>query len=188
MARKLHRSVRRPLLTVSDFMSYAAQGKIPPRAQQDNAELLCQWGGLSVFTTYAAARKNAALYRWRMGECIAELEIPDDASIVYEDPDHKGHLSLYGVHAAFLMSCATRVVHGPSVEALVPPRSGRVEAAALPAPGPAPPQRAPGTPGAARLPDRTDTPPADRRAAPQCRCAGPSPVSPPASGQARYAV
>ena len=118
MARKLYRSVRRPLLTMTEFMSYAAQGKLPPRAQQDNPEFLRQWDGLSVFTSYAAARKNAALYRWRMGEYIVELEIPDDAPILYEDPDHKGHLNLYGVDPALLMSCATRVVHGPSVETL----------------------------------------------------------------------
>ena len=118
MARKLYRSVRRSLLTIDDFMSYAAQGKAPPRAQQDNPAFLRQWEGLSVFTTYAAARKNAALYRWRMGEYIAELDIPDDAPIDYETPDHKGHLNLYEVDPAYLMSCATRVVHGPSVAAL----------------------------------------------------------------------
>ena len=118
MARKLYRSMSRPLLTMTDFMSYAAQGKSPPRAQQDNPAFLRQWEGLSVFTTYAAARNNAALYRWRMGEYIVELEIPDDAPIAYEAPDRKGHLNLYGVDPSFLMSCARRVVHGPTVESL----------------------------------------------------------------------
>ena len=99
-------------------MSYAAQGKIPPRGQRDNPEFLRQWEGLSVFTSYAAARTNAALYGWRMGEYIAELEIPDGAPIDYEAPNFKGHLNLYGIDPAFLMSCATRVVHGPSVESL----------------------------------------------------------------------
>jgi hypothetical protein len=99
-------------------MSYAAQGKTPPRAQRDNPEFLRQWEGLSVFTTYVAARRNAALYRWRMGEYIAELEIPDDAPVDYEPPDHRDHLNLYDVDPSFLMSCARRVVHGPSVETL----------------------------------------------------------------------
>jgi hypothetical protein len=58
------------------------------------------------------------MFRWRMGEYIAELEIPEDAGIVYETPDRKGHLNLYDIDASFLMSCARRVVHGPSVEVL----------------------------------------------------------------------
>jgi len=118
VAWRLYRSVKSPQLTDVDFMSYAAQGKAPPRAQQDNPEFLRQWQGLSVFTSYDAARKNAALYRWRMGEYIAELEIPDDAPVAYEAPDRKGHLNLYGVDPTFLRSCATRVVHGPSVARL----------------------------------------------------------------------
>jgi hypothetical protein len=67
-----------------------------------------------VFTSYAGARANASLYRWRMGEYIAELEIPDDAGVGYEQPDYKGHLNLYDVHADFLMSCINRIVHGPT--------------------------------------------------------------------------
>ena len=114
MARKLYRSVRLPELTDVDFMSYGAQGKTPPRAQQDNSAFLRKWDGLSVFTTYAAARQNALLFRWRMGEYIAELEIPDDAPITYEEPDHKDHLNLYDADPTFLRSHVTRVVHGPT--------------------------------------------------------------------------
>jgi hypothetical protein len=70
--------------------------------------------GLSVFTSYAGAWAHASLYRWRLGEYIAELEIVDDAGIVPEEPDYKGHLNLYDAHVDFLMSCITRIVHGPS--------------------------------------------------------------------------
>jgi hypothetical protein len=95
-------------------MSYGAQGKVPPREQRDNPDFLRRWDGLSVFTSYAGARANASLYRWRMGEYIAELEIPDDDSINAEAPDYKGHLNLYDADADFLMSCVIRIVHGPS--------------------------------------------------------------------------
>ena len=67
-----------------------------------------------MFKSYAGAWANASLFRWRMGEYIAELEIPDDAGVIYEQPDHKGHLNLYDVPAGFLMNCVVRIVHGPS--------------------------------------------------------------------------
>ncbi len=118
MARTLYRSVRSPDPTDVDFMSYGAQGKLPPRAQRDNPEFLRKWDGLSVFTTYAAARQNALMFRWRMGEFIAELEIPDDAPVTYETPDHRNHLNVYDGDPVYLRSHVTRVVHGPTTPAL----------------------------------------------------------------------
>jgi hypothetical protein len=106
--------VRSRLVTRTDFLSYGAQGKIPPRNQQGNPDFLRKWDGLSVFTSYAGAWGNASLYRWRMGEYIAELEISDDAGVAYEQPDYKGHLNLYDVDADLLMGCVTRIVHGPT--------------------------------------------------------------------------
>ena len=95
-------------------MSYGAQGKVPPRDRRENPDFLRKWDGLSVFASYAGAWENASLYRWRMGEYIAELEIPDDALLLAEEPDYKGHLNLYDADADFLMSCVVRIVHGPS--------------------------------------------------------------------------
>jgi hypothetical protein len=115
LPRRLYRSVKSQQPTLVDFMSYGMQNRTPPRARQNDPDFLRQWDGLSVFETYAAAWANASLYKWRMGEYIAELVIPDDAPIVYEEPDYKGHLNLYGTDPSFLKSCVVHVAHGPSV-------------------------------------------------------------------------
>ena len=77
-----------------------------------------------MFDSYRACRENAANFKWRMGELIAELHIPDDAPITYEGPDYRGHLNLYDRSggmlrdddADYLLGCVIRVVHGPSTE------------------------------------------------------------------------
>ena len=114
------RSVRQNPPTPADFLSYAAQGRSAPPSK--DPDFKHKWSGLSVFDSYRACRDNAANFRWRMGEFIAELHVPDGAPITYEGPDYRGHLNLYDLAgdmlredgADYLLNCVVRVVHGPS--------------------------------------------------------------------------
>ena len=120
MARIVFRSVKQNPPMRIDLLSYAAQGRAaPPSKDPDFAH---KWRGLSVFDSYRACRENAANFKWRMGEFIAELHIPDEAPLTYEGPDYRGHLNLYDgdggmlrdEDADHLLRWVVRVVHGPS--------------------------------------------------------------------------
>src|SRR5687767_11401680 len=106
---------------LDDFRSYAELGKAPPREMRHDAEFLHRWRGLSVYDTYREARRLAVARRWKRWVYIGVLLIPDDAPIVYEGPDDRGHWNLYGADPAFLRDiCLVRVVHAPSVIDLIP--------------------------------------------------------------------
>lgn len=104
---------------VWDFLSQAARREPPPRT---DPEFLHQWEGLSVFDSYPAVKKLGAAIKWRRGEYIAEIHIPEAARFTYQGPDRKGHWLLYGIDgerlheeaARFLLGCVVRVVHGTS--------------------------------------------------------------------------
>ncbi|MCC6180190.1 MAG: hypothetical protein IT305_33150 [Chloroflexi bacterium] len=72
--------------------------------------------------SYRGVKDLGAVFRWKHGEHIAVLEMPDDAPITYAGPDTRGHVMLYGANgemiveegAAYLLSCVVRVLHGPS--------------------------------------------------------------------------
>lgn len=93
------------------MLSHAQLGKIPPRR---DPVFLRRWEGLSVFTTFEAAWENAADLNWRIGTLIAELTVPDDAEVLMDGPDERGHCNLYGLSAAQLLSWVTRVTWGPT--------------------------------------------------------------------------
>ena len=71
---------------------------------------------LDRLTTLGRARK------WRLGEFIAEVNVPDEAPIGYSGLDSKGHWLLYDADgnmlveasAACLLDYVVRVTHGPS--------------------------------------------------------------------------
>jgi hypothetical protein len=107
---------------VEDFLSSAALGKQPPRT---DPEFLHAWAGLSVFDTYQQARANARRWRWRLGEYIAEIVIPEDAAVTCEGPDKAGHWNLYDLPAERLLGWVSRVVHAVSTPWIDPPRPGR---------------------------------------------------------------
>jgi hypothetical protein len=101
------------------MLSQAARRQPPPRP---DAAFLREWEGLSVFDTYQAARQLGLRFKWRHGEYIAVLQVPDNAPIAYSGPDRRGHWLLYDVDgrmlvensAAILLDYVIRVVHGPS--------------------------------------------------------------------------
>ena len=75
-----------------------------------------------MFDSYRGAKWLGVDFSWRHGEYVAELDVPDGGPITCAEPDHKGHLLLYGADgemievdgAAYLLSRVTRVLHGPS--------------------------------------------------------------------------
>ncbi len=75
LPRRLYRLVRTDPPTVHDFLSQAALLKPPPL---DTAAFRREWEGLSMFDSPGPLRKLGKARRWRLGEFIAELEVPDD--------------------------------------------------------------------------------------------------------------
>jgi hypothetical protein len=63
--------------------------------------------------------------RWRIGEYIARLSIPDDAPLTYGEPDVEGSSrwliydatgrALDEDSAAYLLGCLQQFIHGPSI-------------------------------------------------------------------------
>jgi hypothetical protein len=71
------------------------------------------------------ARQNGERFKWRHGEYIAILSIPDDAPFTYAGPEHRGHWMIYDAAGNMLeeagaellcRTCVVRVVHGPSTD------------------------------------------------------------------------
>jgi len=115
LPRLLYRSVKTNPPTATDFMSYAAQGKVPPSHLKDDLDFLHRWVGLSVFETYRQARQNASTFRWRMGAYIVAIAVPDEVALDLDGPDQKGHLNLYDADPNFLMDPVVSVTHGPTI-------------------------------------------------------------------------
>jgi hypothetical protein len=105
--------------SLDDFRSYGALGKHPPAHVRNDADFLRRWNGLSVYDTYGEARRWAKARSFKRWAYIAELWIPEDASIIYEGPDAHGHWNLYGADPEFLRDqCVVRIVHAPGTEVL----------------------------------------------------------------------
>lgn len=122
LARTFFRMVATDPPTTWDFLSQGARRQPPPR---QDAEFLEAWRGLSVLDSFSVVRQNARKLRWRHGEFIAILSIPDDAPFTYKGPEHRGHWMIYDAHGEMLTEegaellrrwCVVRVVHGPSTE------------------------------------------------------------------------
>jgi hypothetical protein len=121
VARTFYRLVRTDPPRPDDFLPQAALRRPPPR---QDPKFLRAWEGLSVFDDAEALRQLAMALKWRMGEFIATLHVPDDAPILYKGPEKKGtgHWLLYAAdgamlteeHAPLLLGWVVRVVHGPS--------------------------------------------------------------------------
>jgi hypothetical protein len=107
--------------SVQDLLSQAALRKPPPRTDPG---FLRAWEGLSVFADLADVQRLGRQRRWRIGEFIAVLSIPDDAPITYGEPEVEGssHWLLYDTNgqmldehsAAYLLTCIVSMIHGPS--------------------------------------------------------------------------
>ena len=119
--RRLYRLVKADPPTLEDFLSYDALGKTPPRSKRADPEFLRRWTGLSVYDTYRAARELAEARNFERWQYVAILEIPEQAPIVFEGPEMRGHWNLYGADPAFLRDvCMVRLVHAESTETLAP--------------------------------------------------------------------
>jgi hypothetical protein len=110
LAWTFYRSVRTDPAEEADFLSHIALGRHP---RSTDPRVIHQWEGVSVFVSYERARANAESWRWKMGEYIAELSIPDGVPITVEGPDERDHCNLYDVAGAVLLEHVTRVIHGP---------------------------------------------------------------------------
>ena len=121
MPRVFYRLAKNNPPTTQDVLSQAALRKPQPRM---DADFLRKWEGLSVFDSLADVQRLGQQRRWRIGEYIATLLIPDDAPITYGEPEFEGssHWLLYDEHgrmldeddAPYLLRCVTDVIHGPS--------------------------------------------------------------------------
>ena len=94
----------------------------------DTAEFRRAWEGLSMFDSPGRLVALGRARNWRLGEFIAEVNIPaevntpDEAPITYGGPDRKGHWLLYDANgnmlveesATCLLDYVVRVLHGPS--------------------------------------------------------------------------
>jgi hypothetical protein len=80
----LYRLVVTNPTTVRDFLSQAARKQPTPRRNPPSQH---DWEGLSMFTSYEAVRKLGVLFKWKHGEWVAVLRIPDTAPLTIEGPD-----------------------------------------------------------------------------------------------------
>ena len=119
-AGRYYRSVTSERPTDDEFRSHQELGpRLPPDASED---LRRRWTGVSVFLTAAQARANRERdRRGRIGDWIAELDIPEGTPIVHEGPDHKGHCDLYNAPAHVLRGYVRSIVHYTAV-----PRPGHL--------------------------------------------------------------
>ena len=120
--RTFYRMIASTEPTTRDLLSQEALGLPPPRSDPEFLEV---WRGLSVFDTYEAVRAQAVRLRprWKHGEYIAVLEVPEEAPFAMREYGHKGHWLLYEADggvileagAGLLCSYFVEAVHGPSV-------------------------------------------------------------------------
>ena len=90
--RLLHRIVRTNPPTRDDFVSNAAKGLPPP----DDSERRAVWGGLSVYSTEAQARRKRRVSPM-LGGFIAVLRVPIDGSVRVERTlGGDGHHTVWG--------------------------------------------------------------------------------------------
>lgn len=103
---RFYRIVKTNPPTVRDFLSGVATGRIPAGAAPALVRLL---EGISAFATFAQACRKSRGVGYRIGEYVAELQIPDAASIRVEKSGGPGHHTLGG-DAAELLTHVVRVL------------------------------------------------------------------------------
>lgn len=107
MAQTFYRIVRTTTPTLEDFKSHQALGR-PFVASSPEKRLM--WEGVSVFVEVREAQRMARRYSTKMGRYIAELEIPDDSSILCEETGGNGHHTLWGSPDELLACITGRIV------------------------------------------------------------------------------
>lgn len=103
MAQTFYRIVYTVPPTVEDFKSHMALGR-PLRDSSPAARRKAE--GVSVFVEVREARHIAKTYPKTMGRYIAELQIADDSSILWEETGRNGHHTLWG-EPEELLACIT---------------------------------------------------------------------------------
>ena len=90
---------------LGDFLSDKAQGRLP--RSETHRRL---WDGISVYATEQQARRKVQDYPF-LGSFIAQLEIPDQASVRIERTlrRSRGHHTLWG-DPAYLLRCVVSVI------------------------------------------------------------------------------
>jgi hypothetical protein len=78
--------------TLFDFWCYAKVGRALARIPSEAT--ITSYGGLSVYTTLAAA--GAAAQKFGLGTHIAELDVPDNGWFGISEPVHGGHVTIVG--------------------------------------------------------------------------------------------
>lgn len=87
--------------TASDFTSNKGLGK----ARRTPRETEERWAGISVFDTANQCRKVAR--KWSLGRYVAEVNIPDAATITYGEASSNGHRTAWGAPEEFLRYVGT---------------------------------------------------------------------------------
>ncbi len=107
MPRIFYRIVKSDRPSRADFLSHMLKGLKP---RNPTPKSLHEYDGVSVLDT----AEHAGAWAERLphlGEYIAELHIPDDASIVFEGPNARGHGNLYAATAEELLGYVQAVYH-----------------------------------------------------------------------------
>jgi hypothetical protein len=97
-----------------DFRSQGQQNRIPrPRRPNENPTsyetYLRQWKGVSVHDTLEQSRRHAEYFKWRIGDLVVELVIPEGTGITYERVSEDGHGVLYNTMPETLVAYATKI-------------------------------------------------------------------------------
>ena len=93
--------------TVADFLSNQAQGRRPRYPLNQETQRL--WEGLSVYDSWAHARRKVGASPW-LGSFIAELRVPSGVPVAAErTTSSRGHWTLWG-DADVLLGCVVSVL------------------------------------------------------------------------------
>lgn len=103
--RTFYRIVKSGSPTRDDFLSLAAQGRVPSEDLTDDQRR--QWEGISVFATRQQALQQADRFP-RLGRFIVELHIGENGPIHFQrtNPSRPGHHTLWGPPEELLRSVA----------------------------------------------------------------------------------
>jgi len=97
-----------------DFRSQEQQNRTP-RPRRPNEDVTSyetyrrQWKGVSVHDTLEQSRRHAEYFKWRIGDLIVELVIPEGTEITYERVGEDGHGVLYNTVPETLVAYATKI-------------------------------------------------------------------------------
>ena len=100
-----YRLVRSSEPDESDFLSWAEKGQPVPPGLSEEEE--APYYSVSVFDSLGAAVAQARAVGWKLGEYVAELDIPDDGSVPWvQEGSNLAHYGLYGTTAVDLKARA----------------------------------------------------------------------------------